>query len=68
MMHRFRLLGFYVAGIVVTIGLIIGAVSKRRLADDHAARAASGNETVAPTTVKAESISSSLWALRRSGD
>jgi hypothetical protein len=54
MMHRFRLLGFYVAGIVGMVGLTIGAVSMRRIADDHGARAASGNETVAPTTVKAE--------------
>jgi hypothetical protein len=41
-MHRFRLLGFYVAGIVGMVGLTIGAVSMRRIADDHGAKAASG--------------------------
>ncbi len=53
-MHRFRLLGFYVAGIVGAVGLTIGAVSMRRIADDRGARAASGDETVAPTTASAE--------------
>jgi hypothetical protein len=37
-MHRFRLLGFYVAGIVGMVGLTIGGVSLRRTADDRGAR------------------------------
>jgi hypothetical protein len=57
MMRRFRLLGVYVAGIVAMVGLTIGGVSMRRTADDHEAREASVKETVAPTTVNAESIS-----------
>ena len=44
-MHRFRLLGFYVAGIVGMIGLTIGGVSMRRTADDHGVRQESGKET-----------------------
>ena len=59
-MHRFRLLGFYVAGIVVVVGLTIGGVAMRRTADDHGAREASAEETAAPTTVNAESISVSI--------
>ena len=47
-MHRFRLLGFYVAGIVVVVGLTIGGVSMRRTADDHGTREAPAEETVAP--------------------
>jgi hypothetical protein len=56
-MHRFRLLGFYVVGIVAMVGLTIGGVSMRRSADDHGARESSEKETVAPTAVNAESIS-----------
>jgi hypothetical protein len=41
-MHRFRLLRFYVAGIVAAIGLTIGGVSMRRTADDHGERGAGG--------------------------
>jgi hypothetical protein len=36
-MQRFRLLGFYVTGLVVMIGLIVGGVSLRRTAIDAAA-------------------------------
>jgi hypothetical protein len=63
-MHRFRLLSFYVGGIVVVVGLTIGGVSMRRTADDHGARESSGKGTVAPTTVSAESNSLSLRARR----
>jgi hypothetical protein len=41
-MHRFRLLGFYVAGIVAAVGLTIGGISMRRTADDHGTRGAGG--------------------------
>jgi hypothetical protein len=41
-MHRFRLLRFYVAGIVAAVGLTIGGVSMRRTADDHGERGAGG--------------------------
>ena len=58
-MHRFRLLGFYVAGIVAAVGLTIGGVSMRT-ADDRGAREASAEETAAPTTVNTESISVSI--------
>jgi hypothetical protein len=60
MMRRFRLMSFYVAGIVGMVGLTIGGVSMRRTADDHEAREASGKETVAPTTANAESISGTI--------
>jgi amicyanin len=33
-MRRFRLVGFYVAGLVAVIGLAVGAVSMKRLAAD----------------------------------
>jgi plastocyanin len=36
-MRRFRLLGFYVAGLLGLIGLTVGAVSLRRLATDASA-------------------------------
>jgi hypothetical protein len=60
MMHRFRLLAFYVAGIVVVVGLTIAGVSMRRTADDHGPREASERKTVAPTTANAESICPAL--------
>jgi hypothetical protein len=56
MMHRFRFLGCYVAGIVVVVALTIAGDSLRRTADDHAARETPGKETAAPTRVNAESI------------
>jgi hypothetical protein len=56
MMHRFRLLGFYVAGMVVVVALAIGAVSLRRTADDHEGREAPEQEAVAPETLRAKSI------------
>jgi len=55
-MHRFRLLGFYVAGIVVVVALTIAGDCLRRTADDRGAREAPAEEAVAPATVKARSI------------
>lgn len=37
-MHRFRILGFYVAGLVAMVGLSIGAVSMRRTATEYGRR------------------------------
>ena len=71
-MHRFRLLGLYVAGLVAAIGLAIGGLAVGR-ADGQGAREASAAETATPTAVNAGSIcltaeerqASSLPARRR---
>jgi len=55
-MHRFRLLGFYVAGIVWW-SADHRRVSMRRTADDHGTREAPAEETVAPNNANTESIS-----------
>jgi hypothetical protein len=53
-MQRFRLLGFYVTGLVVTIGLIVGGVSRRRTATEAATPPAleSAIELPSPQNVK----------------
>ena len=53
-MHRFRLLGFYVAGIVAAVGLTIGGVSTWGTADDHGAPEASAEETVVASSVRGD--------------
>jgi amicyanin len=47
-MHRFRLLGFYVAGVVVVVGLAIWAVSLRRSAAEPASSNASASQVSPP--------------------
>jgi plastocyanin len=48
-MRRFRLVGFYVAGLVAVIGLAVGAVSARRLAADAGTPQAQEIRTDAPS-------------------
>jgi plastocyanin len=49
-MQRFRLLGYYVVGIVAVVGLAVWGVSLRRTAADAGPPQASAGETVGPST------------------
>ena len=65
-MQRFRLLGFYVVGIVAVVGLAIWGVSMRRSAAETEAPPASANRTVAPATAHPEPTPSSPSASQAS--
>jgi|GEM_PF-6626395 len=53
-MKRFRLLGFYVVGIVAVIGLAVWGVTMRRTAADVGTPAASEAGPIPPATVNTE--------------
>jgi amicyanin len=53
-MRRFRLLGFYVAGLVAVIGLTVWGVSMRRVATGAGMPHAPGSGTEAPSAPSAE--------------
>ena len=53
-MHRFRLLGFYVVGVVIVIALAIWGVSMRRSVTEAGAPQPSAGRTVAPASAHTE--------------
>jgi hypothetical protein len=53
-MQRFRLLGFYVVGVVAVVGLAVWGVSMRRTAADAGTPQVSEGGTVAPSTANTE--------------
>ena len=56
-MHRFRLLGFYVVGVVAVVGLAVWGVSLRRTAADAGAPQASAAGPVAPSIATTGAVS-----------
>jgi amicyanin len=59
-MHRFRLLGFYVAGLVALIGLALAGVSLRRAATEASEPAAPPAGSAGPLAVKVSMESSTF--------
>jgi hypothetical protein len=53
-MQRFRLLGFYIIGVLAVVGLALWGVSMRRTAADAGSPSPSYGGTVAPSTASEE--------------
>jgi plastocyanin len=62
-MRRFRLLGYYVVGLVAVIGLTIWGVSMRRIASDARTALASAGGTGGPSTATTGAVSGPMVSI-----